>query len=334
MNMLKKVAAGAALVVFGVVPVTSSAQAVKPYPDKPVRLIVPWPAGNSADTVARHLADRLQQAMGQPFIVENKAGAGATIGTEFVAKATPDGYTLLVTNGAPIVVVPAVRSHVRYDSAKDFSPIAVLGHVGGLLVVNNDLPVRNLKEFIAYAKANPGKLSHGSTGKGSFGHLAMERFKKTFGVDMVHVPFQGDVLMLGELRAGRIDVAIGSIAVSGAMAKEGTVRAIATPAEARSPFAPSVPTIDEVMGGRFMQGLGDGMWLGVLAPARTPQVIVDRLSREMNSILRTPQFKTALEAQSLITAQPSTPKAFRATIDGGLDLWSRIAIEARARDSD
>jgi tripartite-type tricarboxylate transporter receptor subunit TctC len=290
------------------------------FPDRPIKLVVPYPPGGSTDPVARLLAGEIGQRLGQPVVVDNKAGAAGSIGTEFVARAAPDGYTILLHTSV-ISTEPSFKKSLAYDVKRDLVPItqAVTGPY--LLVVHPSLPAKNVGELIAYAKANPGKLNFGSAGQGSSGHLIGEMFKAAAGIDMVHVPFKGGGPSITALMGNEVQLLFDTISGSKALAESGKLRALAVTSPARSPAMPSVPTISE-------SGLRDFSivyWLGIFAPAKTPAPVVDKLYASFKAALDKPDVAAKLmETGQVVQALP--PAEFGKVLDADIQRW-KVVIE-------
>ncbi len=262
------------------------------YPDRPIKLIVPYPPGGSADPAARLVAGDIGPRLGQTVVVENKAGAAGAIGTEAVARAAPDGYTLLLHTSV-ISTDPHLKPNAPYDVQRDLVPVSLVVKGPYLLVVNPALPVRNVAELIAYAKAHPGKLSFGSAGLGSSGHLIGELFKQAAGIDMIHVPYKGGGPSIVGLAGNEVQLVFDTFSGSRALAESGKLRAIAVTGDARSPLMPQVPTVAE-------SGLKDftaEYWLGIFAPARTPPAIVARLHEVISQALQNPAVRDQTMSQ-------------------------------------
>lgn len=261
-----------------------------PWPAQPIRLVVNFPPGSSPDVLARMVATPLQQALGQPVVVENRAGASGMIGAEAVAKAAPDGYTLLMTAGSAITTNPFIYPRMPYDAERDLTPVAALARLVLTLVVRADLPARDVREFIAYLKANPGKLSYGSAGNATGLHLAGEMLKSQAGVYAVHVPYRGASLALQDLLGGQIDFYFDpGIAVQ--HVRSGRLRVLAIGGKRRSATYPDVPTLEEA----GLPGFDAGTTHGIYAPARTPPEVVARLNREINRILSTSAVRAQID---------------------------------------
>jgi tripartite-type tricarboxylate transporter receptor subunit TctC len=314
---------GALLVAACAVVPNAAAQAPAPYPDRPIKLVVPYPPGGSTDPVARLLAADLQGRLGQPFVVENKPGAAGAIGTEAVAKAPPDGYTILLHTSV-IATDPTLKKNVPYDVKRDLAPITLAVTGPYLVVVNPALPVKSIGELIAYAKANPGKLNYGSAGQGSSGHLIGELFKKAAGVDMVHVPYKGGGPSIAGLLGGEIQLLFDTMGGSRALAESGKLRAIAVTSPARSPLMPDVPTVAE----SGVKDFSAVYWLGIFAPAKTPQAIVDRLYGALKAALDSPDVRAKLLEQGNV-AQALPPAEFAKVLDSDIQRYRAIIDSAK-----
>jgi tripartite-type tricarboxylate transporter receptor subunit TctC len=257
------------------------------YPTKPVSLIVPWAPGGSTDILARIVGQHLYQSMGQPIVIENRTGAAGNIGTSAVARAPADGYTLLFNTMSVHTMNHALFATMPFDGVKDFSPISLLAYVTNTMVVHPSVPANNVAEFIAYAKANPGKINMGSAGPGSSPHLYGELFKAMTGVDMVTVHYRGDAPTIPELIAGRIQVMFGSVVTWIEQIKAGTVRALAVTSATRTQLLPDLPPLGEFVPG--YEGVG---WQGIGAPKNTPADIIDKLNSAINAGLAEPKYKS------------------------------------------
>jgi tripartite-type tricarboxylate transporter receptor subunit TctC len=304
MHRFKAVMAALMVSIF-CAPAFAQAQA---YPTKPIRIIVPYPAGGGIDVISRVLGERLSQRLGQPVLVDNRPGGGTILAAEQVARAAPDGYTLMVTTDATLSVNPHLYSKLSYDPVKDFAPITQLVLLNQLLLANPAVPANSLKELIAYARANPGKLNYASYGSGSQPHLAMEMLKSQAGIDIVHVPYKGIPQAVPAAIAGEVQLTFSGVASSQAYLKAGRLKALAVGGKSRLALLPEVPTFAE-------SGFPDvpaNAWFGLFAPAGTPRDIVMKLQAETVRILRDPEFM-----QKEITAKGyqlvgSTPEEFSA----------------------
>lgn len=269
---------------------TASAQT---YPDKPIRLVVPYAAGGSTDVTARLMAKSLSARLGQPVVVDNRAGAGGSIGHEAAAKAAPDGYTLLFSAAGPLTVTPHTYPRLGYDPVKGFDPVILVATQPLLLVVNPATKIHSVDELVKEAKAKQGKLNYGSFGNGSAAHLAAESFKMLAKVDMLHVPYKGSSPALTGLMAGEIDLMFDVFSTASSLAETGKLRPIAITSKKRSPQFPNVPTMDEA----GVPGLDAGTWFGMLAPAGTPKEVIKRLNQAANAVLAEPELRNTLVAQ-------------------------------------
>ena len=278
------------------------------YPVKPVRMIVPFSPGASTDIVARLLAQKLAESMGQQFIVDNRAGAAGAVGAELVARAEPDGYTLLVTNPGPSLNSIVLRRRPTYGFA-DFSPVIYIGSAPVILVAHPKFPPSNVKELIAYAKANPGKVSWGSSGINSNPHVALEVLKSVAGVDIVHVPYKGSGPALTDVIGGQIHgIYTTTVSAEGAI-RSGRVKVLGVAGPKRSPILPDVPTLTE----QGVRGADNVLWMGMVTTARVPQPIVERINREVNRVLRSAESKQRFEQLGL-DVEGGSPEAFSAFI--------------------
>jgi tripartite-type tricarboxylate transporter receptor subunit TctC len=308
------IAAGAGVLVF---PGTVSAQS--DYPNKPLRLIVPFPPGGSTDIVGRIVALRLSEKLGQPIVVDNRGGAGGTIGTDAAAKAAPDGYTLAVGTTSTHAVAPGAYSKLGYDPVKDFAPVSLVAVTPYLLVVNAQVPANSLKEFVTLAKSQPGKLNYASAGAGSTTHLAMEMLKDVAAINVVHIPYKGNGPAEVAVLAGEVQAIFGSMPALLAQVKAGKLRPLAVGTARRSPAVPDVPTVAEL----GYPGFEAALWLGIVAPAGTPARAIERLARELNGIVATPAFREAMDKNG---AEPisNTPEQFATLIRQEAERYGKV----------
>jgi len=293
------------------------------YPSRPIRLIVPYAPGGGADAVGRIVAKRVGETIGQPIVVENRGGAGSIIGTEMVAKADGDGYTLLLGQSGPISINPAVYKELPYDPVKDFAPITMTTAYPYILVVNAKLPVKTLRDFVALVRSKPGELNYGTTGVGAANHLVTELFSSRAGLKMTHIPYRGTALAVADLLAGQVTMVFADPVSALAHIEAGTLRALAVTSRERSPVAPNVPTVAEE-GFADFDAIG---WHGVLAPAKTPPALIGKLSDQIIAALHDAATKALLEAQAMQTVG-NTPDEFAAFIKSDIAIWKAVATRA------
>jgi tripartite-type tricarboxylate transporter receptor subunit TctC len=316
---MRQLMAAAGLLATLALPAQAEAQE---WPTKQVTLIVPFSAGGTTDLFGRLLAQHLQQKTGQPFIVENRAGAGGNLGAQMVAKAAPDGTTFLVGTVSTHAINPFLYSKLPHDTVKDFQPVSLIARLPNILVVHPDMPVKTVPELIAYLKANPDKISYGSSGVGTSIHLAAELFKIKTGTTMTHVPFRSSGDIMNNLTGGHINLAFDNITLAWTQVKAGRLRALAVTSTARSAVAPDVPVMADTI-----PGFEATSWHGVFAPAGTPKPIVDKMAAEMKRILELPDVKEKLAEIGAI-ASPMTPEDFTKFIDGERAKWSEVVKAA------
>lgn len=295
------------------------------YPTRPIRLIVPFAPGGAADLVARAVAPALSKRLGQQVVVENKPGAGATLGADFVAKAPADGYTMLYGTPGVQMTNQYLMAKMPYDPDKDLVPVSELAIVPSALVVNKNVPAKSVQELIDYAKANPGKISFSSSGVGASSHLAGELLKQTAKIDIVHVPYKGSGAALQDLLSGQVQMTIDSINVYLPHIRAGTLRALGVSMPERSPMLPDAPPISDVL-----QGFDASPINYVAVRAGTPKAIIDRLSTEINAVLRTPEVKSALEATGVMP-RGSTPAEMADIVKSESAKWKRVIEASGAR---
>ena len=293
------------------------------YPTRPVRMIVGYPPGGATDVAARLIAQRLTPPLGQNVIVDNRAGASGMIGAGIAAKAEPDGHTLAFAASPELAIYRAVTKNPSYDSLKDFQPITLGARVPFMLVVHPSVAASSVKEVIALAKAKPGALNFASFGNGTSNHLVGEAFRSATAINIVHVPYKGSAPALADLLGGQVQMTFDSAPVVLPQVRAGKLRALAIAAPKRSPLAPEIPTMDEAGVPKFY----GGTWFGVLAPARTPAPIVERLHREIASILRAPDVVQTFNDRGFEPGG-NTPAEFRAFIEAESRRWSKVAQDA------
>ena len=295
------------------------------YPNRPLRLVVPFAPGGGADIVARAIAGPLGKRLGQTIIVDNKPGGGATLGANFVAKAPADGYTLLYTTPGPQMTNPYLMARLPYDPVSDLTPVSQLAILPSVLVVHKDVPARSLKELIDYARKNPAKINFASAGIGASSHLAGELFKQSAGVYMVHIPYRGTGPATADLLAGQVQMAIDSIVVYKPHIDAGSVRALGVSSLQRSPQLPDIPAIADVLKGF------EGSPVNYLSVrAGTPQAIIDRLNREVNAVLESPELKDQLTKSGVIP-KGSTPAEMAALIRSEAEKWRKVIAYSGAK---
>ena len=306
--------AGFALAVFA----ASGALAQAAYPTKPVRIIVPYSAGGPADIYARFLGDRLQKSLGQPFVIENRPGAGAIIGTEAVAKSPADGYTLLMMSNTH-TVNESLFTKKPYSLLRDLAPVAPVNYSDLILVVHPSVPAHNLKELIALAKSKPGALNYASSGPGTPYHMAGELFKAMAGIDVVHVPHKGSAEARTSVLAGNVQMMFDAITTMAPLAQAGKVRAIATSGKTRSSITSDVPTLSEA----GLPGYDAVIWLGVMAPAGTPKPIIDTLNSDIERIANSPDVKEIWTRQGAVPMR-MTPEEFGKFLEQDIQKWAKV----------
>jgi tripartite-type tricarboxylate transporter receptor subunit TctC len=303
-------------------PFTASALA-QSWPSKPITLIVPFPAGGTTDVLARALADKLSPVLGQTVIVESKPGAGATLGADFVAKAKPDGYTLLV-GAVHHTIASSVYKKLPYDFQKDLAPITMIALVPNVLVVNASTPANNVTELIALLKAKPGAYNYGSNGNGTAQHLIGTQFENLTGTDLVHIPYKGSGPLATDLLGGQVTMSFDTVTPVLQHIKAGKLRALAVTTAKRSSALPDVPTLDEA----GLKGFNIGTWFGVLAPAATPKDILVRLNTEMVKVIQTPEFRKRMDE---IGAEPigNSAEQMAQQIKGETEKFAKLVKDAK-----
>jgi tripartite-type tricarboxylate transporter receptor subunit TctC len=314
-------AIAAALLVLGLPPAEA-----QEYPAKPVKIIAPFAPGGSADTLGRLVAIKLTESLGQQFVVENRPGAGGLLGSELVARAAPDGYTLVVSGVASHVVAPALNPNLSFDPVKDFSHIALFGGPPDVLVVSNPLPARTLAEFIAYGKTNPGKLSYGTPGIGTHGHLVAELLQQRASFRMEHVPYRGAGQAVGDIVGNQIPAGSFTLTTASEHIKGGTIRALAVSSPKRLPDYPDVPTYTEL----GFPELVTVTWFALSGPAGMPETIVRKLNGEVIKALAQPDIRQRLHRDA-IDPEPLDPAAFVRFIEAETKIWAPIARASGAK---
>jgi tripartite-type tricarboxylate transporter receptor subunit TctC len=310
------------VIAFALLPLVATAQ---PYPSKPVRIIVNFPAGGVADIYARIIGAKVQESWGQPVVVENRTGGGGNIGADAVAKSAPDGYTLNMSAIGPHAVNVSLFSKMPYDPVKDFAAIALVLEAEGLLVVHPTVPASNVAELIAYARANPGKLTFASAGPGTASHLAGELFKTMAKVDMLHIPYKGNVPAITDLLAGQTSLLFATMPTVLPHAKAGKLRAIATLGSERSAATAELPTIGETL-----KGFEVNNWIGLFAPAGTPPEIVRRWNAEVMRVMQSSDIQARLPVDGA-RFTPNTPEQFSAFVKSEIAKWAPVVKASGAR---
>lgn len=298
---------------------TLAAAGADPYPSKPIRLIVPFAAGGTADLAARIVAEPLSRALGQPVIVENRGGADGAIAADAVMKAAPDGYTLFFATSSPLSAVPTLRKEPPYDALRDFTPIGLVNNFGFFLVVHDSVPVKTAAELLDYARANPGKLNYGTGNTTAI--LATAQLKQHYGLNLVHIPYKGDAPAVTDLVAGRVEMMF----VTGTalpFVKEGRLRALATMLPSRSPLLPDVPTMQEA----GIASVSITPWGGIVGPAKMPPEIVNRIARELQPIVVSTPVRDAL-ARAALEARSSTPEEMATLLRDQLEIYRKTVDE-------
>ncbi|QBY55076.1 tripartite tricarboxylate transporter substrate binding protein (plasmid) [Cupriavidus oxalaticus] len=305
-----------------IIPLAAHAQ---PYPARPVRIIVPFPAGGGTDVIARSLGDELSRGMGKPFIVENKPGAGSVMGNDLVAKSSADGYTLLLTTSA-FSIVASIGIKLPYGGIQAFEPVALLGRAPNVVLVRNDSRIRSAADLLRDAKANPGKLTYGSAGNGTSVHLAAEYFQSLAGIRLVHVPYRGSAPQFADLLAGHIDVAFATMASAATLIRDGRVRALAVTSPARSPAFPEVPAVAEA----GVKGYSAEVWYGVFVPKGTPATVVAALHRAIAQASAGGAFRERLAREGVVGGIGS-PQDLCATAEQEVSRWLQVVKDKEIR---
>jgi tripartite-type tricarboxylate transporter receptor subunit TctC len=302
-----------------------AAPAQADYPDKTIRIVVPYTPGGFNDTLGRIVAQKFTDDWGVTAVVENRPGGGTLIGSDAVAKAPADGYTLLVV-AFPFAVNPTLYAKLPYDTVKDFAPLILAGQAANLLVVNNEVPVKSVKELIDTATAKPGTISYGSTGSGSSNHLSMELFRLLTGTSLIHVPYKGSAPMVTDLLGGHVQVAFDNVPNVVTQVKGGKLRALAITSPSRDPSLPDIPTVAEA----GVPGYEVGVWFGIVAPAATPPDVLNKLNAELNKILRDPDVKQKFADQG-VNPVGGTREKFAEHIAAQIEKWGKVVKESGAK---
>jgi tripartite-type tricarboxylate transporter receptor subunit TctC len=313
------------LALVAALPMAAQAQDTASYPNRPIKIIVPVAPGGTVDMVARSIAEALTKALGQQVIVENKPGASSLLGTNFVAKAAPDGYTLLA-HSTTFVTAPVLLKNAGYDPFKDFVPITVTCQIPMVLVVNPDkIPARNVKDFIALAKAQPKFYAYASSGNGSTGHIAAELFSSAAGVSYLHVPYKGNAQSMVDLLGGQIPFMFDQVSTSAQYILSGKIAAIGVTSKTRSAILPNVPTLDE----SGLAGFEDSTFNGLFAPAGTPAPIINRLHTELTKILKSPELVKQFMAKGVELGASPTPEQFKLYLAQQTSRYQELARSAK-----
>ena len=315
------------LVLVATAALSMPAMAQPGFPDKPIMLVVPFPPGGPTDAMARTLAAEMQDRLGQPMIVENRAGAGGNIGAEYVARAAPDGQTLLFGTSGPLAINASLYRKVNYDPVKSFAPVIQVGHLPNILVVNPSVPAKNVKELIAYAKANPNKLSYASSGNGASSHLAGVLFNASAGVDLQHIPYKGTGPALNDLLGGQVSMSFTDVLTALPYVKTGKLRALGVTTTERSQALPDVPTVAE----QGVPGYDVSVFFGIVAPAGTPPDRIAKLNKAFVDVLATPKVKQLFASQGLEPAPSSTPQQLGKFIQAQVTKWAGVVKQAGAQ---
>ncbi len=323
---MRLVSCAARCALAAVVLAAPCAAVAQAWPARPVRIIVPSPPGDGSDITARAIADKLTTALGQPFVVENKPGAGGVVGSEQVAHAAPDGYTLIMGNAGSHGINSAVYTQLRYDVVRDFAPVTLIAQSPNVLVANTESNLGSVKALIDAARANPGKLDFASGGQGSSAHMSMELFEFMTHTELNHIPYKGATPALTDIIAGTVPVMFVNLPPAMGHIKSGKVRALAVTTAQRWSALPDVPTVAEA----GVPGFETVAWFGLLAPAATPRPIVDRLAAEVRRIVQMPDVRARIESTGA-EAVGTTPEAFAQRIAGDVEKWKRVAGAAKIR---
>lgn len=310
---------GVAALGFGLALLFAGSVLAQAFPTKPVRLIVPYPPGGSADILARAIGQKLGDSLGQQVVIDNRPGAGTAIGAEATAKAAADGYTIMLGTVSSHAINPALNPGLKYDPVKDFAPVSLVASIPFVLIVHPSLPAKSAKELIALAKTKPGSLNYSSAGNGTSNHLAGELFKSMTGTFMVHIPYKGSAPALNDLIAGQVQLMYDLVLTAAPHVKSGAVRALAVTGRERSPVLPGVPTVAE----SGVPGYEVSAWFGFFAPAGTPAAIVNTLNAETVKAMKLPDLRERLASQGA-DAVTSTPEQFTAYVKEELGKWTRV----------
>ena len=326
MNSINKSLLTAAVLAGSTLATAQTAQTAQDFPNKPIHIVVPFSAGGMADALPRAIAAELEKKFSQPVIVENKPGAASVIGAEYVAKSAPDGYTLLLATSSTLAVAPYLYKNLRIDILKDLTAVTMVATSPSILMVSNEVPADNLPDFIALLKKKPGELSFASAGVGGVIHLHSELFMAETGTRMIHVPYQGSNLALGDLQTGRVQMMIDIIGSNFGTVKSGKLKVLAAMSDKRLPLLPDVPSVAEL---GYPQLAGD-IWFAISAPAKTPPAILEKLQREMAAIIKSPAMREKFAPLGLEMVG-NTPAEMNAMVQRDGDRWSRVIKDANVK---
>ena len=321
--------AAASLAALGAMPALALAQGAANWPSHPIHLVVPFTPGGSTDILARAIGQKLTEAWGQPVVIDNVPGAGGSIGADRVAKASPDGYTLLMGHIGTLAVTPSIYPNLPYDPIKSFAPVAWIARVPNVLAVNPSVPAKNVRELIALAKSKPGKLNYGSGGNGSAAHIATEYLKLQSQTFMVHVPYRGTAPAVTDLVAGQIQLMFTGAPAVMPFVKSGHLRALAVSSSKRLAAFPDLPTVAE-SGLKELAGFEADQWYGIVAPAGTPRDVIAKLNTQINASLNAPELKARLQAEGA-EATPNTPEVFGKLITTEIERWRPVVKAGKVR---
>ena len=300
------------------------AHAADAYPSRPISLVVPFPPGGPTDALARRLAEKLKQPLGQTVVVGNRSGAGGNIGSEYVAAAKPDGYTILFGTSGPLAINVSLYKNQNYDPRTSFAPVIRIGHLPNILVVHPSVPARNVQELIAYAKQNPDKLSYASSGNGASSHLAGILFNQMAGTQIMHIPYKGTGPALNDLLGGQVSMSFTDILTALPYVKAGKLRAIGLAGAQRSEALPDLPTISE----QGLKGYDVSVFFGIVAPKNTPPDVVAKLNQAFDAALADPAIRETLHSQGIVEAEDHTPQGLARFIEAEVPKWREVIQSA------
>lgn len=312
---------GTSCALAGAVALPAFAQTAARYPTRPISLVVPFPPGGSVDSAGRAMADRLTRVLGQPVVIENKAGAAGSIGTTYVARAPADGCTLVVTSQTTHVINPALSANLPYNAITDFAPVTLIDRLANVLLVTPSLPAKTFPELVKYAKANPGKLNYASSGNGSLAHLSMELLKAKLGLFITHIPYRGAGPQINDLQAGQVHLTFNNLTSNLGLVQQGRLRALAVASPIRAPQLPEVPTFDELK----LPELNLTSWTGIAAPAKTPETIIAQLYDAMRTVLRDPETREAWGKRGAMVPENVKPAEYAVEIRQRIAFFQKMA---------